>query len=126
MRSIESREPFVFNDTVVKGTTLKLEELMEISCRAKRLRINIPPGPENALRIRAYFITSKETPREYVKFVGSKNYFDGDDVTIDINLDVPIEAYSKLVVEATNTTDPVTGFDYSLDVVIEVQYEVGA
>lgn len=124
LRSIERSEPFVFFDTVLKGSTLKLTEKMEIDSRAKRLYIVIPPGPEGALRIKAYFLTSQETPREFVKFIGSKNYFDGDDATYEIPLDVPVEAYSTLVVEAENLTDSGTGFDYSVNVVIDVAYEI--
>lgn len=122
--SIEKSEPFAFLDTVAKGTTLKLTELIEINARAKRMLIYIPAGSEGSLQIRPYFKTDKGTPRDFVKFVGSKKFYSGDDVVFDIPLDVPIKAYSEIIVEATNTTDPATGFDYSLNVIIDIAYEV--
>lgn len=122
--SVEKREPYVFKDIALKGATTKLEKLIELDCRAKRLLIIIPLGPEGDLQVKAYFKTSKDTPRQLVNFVGSVNYFDGDDVVFDIPLDVPIEAYSTLVVEGKNLTDAVTGFDYNLDVIIDVEYKV--
>lgn len=124
-RSIEKGEPFVFSDTVLKGQTLTLTELIEIDCRATNLKIIIPLGPEGDLWIRPYFKTSKDTPRQFVNFVGTKQYFSGDDVVYDIPLDVPIEAYSTLYVVAENKTDAVTGFDYPLDVIISVEYQIG-
>lgn len=124
IRSIEKSEPFVFAETVPKGHKIKLSELIEIPCRAVNLKIIIPLGPEGDLWIRPYFKTSKDTPRQFVNFVGNKKYFSGDDVVYDIPLDVPIEAYSTLIVEAENKTDAITGFDYSLDVIISVEYEV--
>lgn len=122
--SVEKREPYVFKDIAVKGVTTTLEKLIELDCRAKRLLIIIPLGPEGDLQVKAYFKTSKDTPRQLVNFVGSVDYFDGDDVVFDIPLDVPIEAYSTLVVEGKNLTDAVTGFDYNLDVIIDVEYKV--
>lgn len=124
IRSVEKREPYVFKDVVTKGTTKTLEKLIELDCRAKRLLIIIPLGPEGDLQIKAYFRTSKDTPRQLVNFVGSVDYFDGDDVVYDIPLDVPIEAYSTLVVEGLNLTDAVTGYDYNLDVIIDVEYSI--
>lgn len=122
--SLEKREPFVFKAVATKGQTTKLEKQIEIDARAKRLLVVIPLGPEGSLQVKAYFRTSKETPRQLVNFVGAIDYFDGDDVTFDIPLDVPIEAYSTLVVEGINTTNPVTGFDYNLDVIIDVEYQL--
>lgn len=124
-KSKEKSEPFVFSDTVLKGGDVKLTELMEIDSRMDSMQITIPPGPEGDLRIKVYFLTSKGTPRNLVKFVGSKNYFDGDDIVYNIPLDVPVEAYSTLVVEGENLTDEITGFDYSLNVILNVSYEVG-
>lgn len=123
-RSIEKSEPFAFLDTVQADSTIKIEELVEQNCRAKRMLVYIPGGSEGALQIRPYFLTDKGTPREFVKFVGSKKYYSGDDVVFDIPLDVPIKAYSTIIVEATNTTVAPNNFDYSLNVIIELAYEV--
>lgn len=123
-RSIEKSEPFAFLDTAPKGQTIEIKELIEMNARAKRLLVYIPGGSEGALQIKPYFLTDKGTPRDFAKFVGAKKYYSGDDVVFDIPLDVPIKAYSTIVVQATNTTDPVTGFDYSVNVIIDIAYEV--
>lgn len=124
--SIEKSEPFAFLDTALKGQTLVIEERIEINARAKRMLIYIPAGSEGALHVRPYFKTDKGTPRDFAKFVGAKKYYSGDDVVFDIPLDVPIKAYSTIYVEAENTTDAVTGFDYSVNVIIDLAYEVYA
>jgi hypothetical protein len=123
-RSVEKSEPFAFLDSVPKGTTLVLSERIEIDARAKRMLIYIPAGSEGSLHIRPYFKTDKGTPRDFAKFVGSKKYYSGDDVVFDIPLDVPIKAYSEIIVEAKNTTDVILGYDYSLNVIIDIAYEV--
>ena len=119
--SIEKSEPFLFFDTVLKNSTKTLTELIELNCRAKNIVVAIPPGPEGDLQIRAYFLTPKDTPRELFNFIGDRNYFDGDDIKYDIPLDVPILAQSTLIVEAKNLD---LNYDYSLNVVINVAYDI--
>jgi hypothetical protein len=118
--SVEKNEPYVFFENVPAGTTVTLEKLLELNSRAKHLLVAIPPGPEGDLRIRAYFLTPEKTPREFINFIGSRHFFDGDDQDYPIPLDVPMKAYSKLIVEATNL-DLVN--DYTMNVIISVEYE---
>jgi hypothetical protein len=122
MLSLERKEPFAFYEEIPKGETVILKKHLELASRIKKITINIPTGPEGALQIKPYYEDSKGTPREIVNWVGSKEYINGDNIVLIMECDVPVESYSNLCVKATNTTNISTGFDYPLQVIIEVEY----
>lgn len=115
---LENRESMAFTDTVAAGETKTLIYDIQKQGRIKRVKLQIPDGPDGTFKIYPYYLDSKGIPKEIINFVGSEKSLSGNNVDIDLFTDTPIEAYSKLCVQAINQGS----YAYPLQCFIEVEY----
>ena len=115
---IENRESMAFTDTILAGETKTLSFKIQKQGRVKRVKLQIPDGPDGSLAVYPYYLDSKGIPKEIINFVGSAKSLSGNNVDIDLFTDTPIEAYSQLKVTAINSGS----YPYPLQCFIEVEY----
>ena len=115
---IENRESMAFTDTINAGESKTLSFKIQKQGRVKRVKLQIPDGPDGTLKVYPYYLDSKGIPKEIINFVGSEKNLSGNNVDIDLFTDTPIEAYSELKVLAKNEG----GYPYPLQCFIEVEY----
>lgn len=115
----ENKETYAFLEEIPAGATVNIQKRIEASGgRVKKVLVIIPDGPDGYFKIYPRFLDSKGIPKEIVSFVGSVNYLSGNDVTLPLYCDTPIEQYSKLDVTAVNEGL----FAYPLQCFIEIEY----
>lgn len=115
----ENKETYAFLQEISAGATVNIQKRIEASGgRVKKVLVIIPDGPDGSLKIYPRFLDSKGIPKEIVSFVGSINYLSGNDVTLPLYCDTPIEQYSKLDVTVVNEG----GFNYPLQCFIEIEF----
>lgn len=114
----ELRESFAFTTTVNAGETKTLTKRIEEDGKIKRVKLQIPDGPDGDFKVYPFFTDSKGVPKEMVNFVGDQRYLAGNNIDIDLFTDTPIERYSTINVVATNDGS----YPYPLQLFIEVEY----
>lgn len=114
----EIRESFAFTTTVNAGETKVLSQRIEEDGKIKRVKFQIPDGPDGSFKVYPFFADSKGIPKEMVNFVGDQKYLAGNNVDIDLSTDTPIEKYSTIYVRAINEGS----YPYPLQVFVEVEY----
>lgn len=115
---IENRESMAFTDTINAGETKTLSFKIQKQGKIKRVKLQIPDGPDGSLKVYPYYLDSKKIPKEIINFVGSEKNLSGNNVDIDLFTDTFIEAYSELKVMAINEGT----YPYPLQCFIEVEY----
>jgi len=115
---LENRESMAFTDTILVGETKILKFRIEKDGKIKRVKIQIPDGPDGTLEIYPYYLDSKGVPKEIINFIGAKKALTGNNVDIDLFVDTFVEKYSSLEVKAYNGGT----YPYPLQCFIEVEY----
>lgn len=125
LKSKEQVEQFVFFEDVTPLNFVKLqtpEKALERPFRIKNVWCNFPTGEEGDLHVQIYAVDATGVPIEVIRYMGGKKYLYGDDVTMDLKVDVPCKAYSGIVVVGTNV-ESTGAYTYPLEVIVAVEYE---